>query len=183
MGRSVINVIRGRRTIGSFRPETPSADDIEVAIECASWAPNHKKTEPWRVYWLGPETTNAVIELNANMIAKKKGPAEAESKRKSWSAVPGWLAVTCIRSDDPFRAEEDYAACCCFIQNLMLALWSKEIGTKWSTGDVTRESAFLELLGIDQNNERVVGLIWYGYPALIPEQNRKPPTSFVRTLK
>ena len=179
MDSHVCNVIRERRTIGSFRPEIPGRNVVESAIEVASWAPNHKKTEPWRVYTLGPESIQGVIDANCRMIQQKKGDAEAESKRKSWSAVPGWIVVTCVRSEDAFRHEEDYAACCCFIQNLMLALWSDGIGTKWSTGDVTRDPEFFHLLKIDPNAERVVGLIWYGYPAVIPEQKRKPIETFL----
>ena len=182
MDSKVESIIRGRRTIGSFRSDSPPDIDVEAAIECASWAPNHKKTEPWRVYWLGTETAKAVIELNSSLIQAKKGAAEAEVKRKAWSAIPGWLAVSCVRSEDPFRDEEDYAACCCFVQNLMLALWSKGIGTKWSTGDVTREPGFFELLGIDSKQERIVGLIWYGYPAVIPQQTRQPVSTFLKRL-
>ena len=182
MEPSLVEVIRGRRTVGSFRQEMPSPDLVEAAIEIARWAPNHKKTEPWRVYWLGPETTRAVIDLNASLVAKKKSATEAEAKRKSWSSVPGWLAITCLRSDDSLRHEEDYAACCCFVQNLMLVLWSSGIGTKWSTGDVTRESEFFQLLGIDAKSERVVGLVWYGYPAIVPEQSRKPIAAFLTKM-
>ena len=64
----------------------------------------------------------------------------------------------------------------------MLALWSKGIGTKWSTGDVTREPGFFELLGIDSKQERIVGLIWYGYPAVIPQQTRQPVSTFLKRL-
>lgn len=179
MDRSVEQLIRSRRTIGSFRPDVPPKDVVESAIEVARWAPNHKKTEPWRVYWLGPESVRSVIDLNSRLIEKKKGLSEADSKRKSWSAVPGWLVVTCRFSDDAFRNEEDYAASCCFIQNLMLVLWSKEIGTKWSTGDVTREPEFLQRLGIDSVTERVVGMVWYGFPAVVPEQSRQPVDKFL----
>ena len=97
MDLNIIELIRSRRTIGSFRPDVPPAADVEAAIESASWAPNHKKTEPWRVYWLGPQTAQAVIDLNTTVIASKKGTAEAEAKRAAWSAIPGWLAVTCLR--------------------------------------------------------------------------------------
>ncbi|WP_373652758.1 nitroreductase [Schlesneria sp. DSM 10557] len=182
MSQSISEVIRGRRTIGAFLPELPDASLIEAALEVARWAPNHKKTEPWRVYWLGPKTASAITELNARLIEKKKGPAEAEAKRQSWSSIPGWLAVTCTPSGDAFREGEDYAACCCFIQNLMLALWAEGIGSKWATGDVTREPEFDQLLGIDTATERVAGLIWYGYPAVVPAQTRQPVSAFLRRL-
>jgi nitroreductase len=123
-----------------------------------------------------------VIDLNSQIIAATKGPVDAEAKRKKWSEVPGWLVVTCELADDAFRREEDYAACCCFIQNLLIALWSAGIGTKWSTGDVTRHPDFFRLLNIDPAQQRVVGLFWYGYPAVTPGQTRRSVESFLIEL-
>ena len=178
----VAATIRGRRTIGAFQPELPPRERILEALELARWGPNHKKTEPWKVVWLGRETISAVIDINSQIITANKGAAAAESKAKQWSQVPGWLVVTCELADDPFRREEDYAACCCLIQNLLLALWSAGIGTKWSTGEVTRHPDFLRLLQIDPSRQRVVGMIWYGCPAVIPEQTRQPVDVFLREL-
>lgn len=174
--------IRGRRTIGAFQSAIPPREIILEAIELASWAPNHKKTEPWHVIWLGPETVRKVIAVNTRILTQTKGEAEAQSKSEKWAQVPGWLVITCDLADDPFRREEDYAACCCAIQNLQLALWSAGIGSKWSTGEVTRHRDFYQLIGLDPGRQRVVGMIWYGYPAVTPEQNRKPVQSFLREL-
>lgn len=174
--------ICGRRTIGAFQTDAPPRDIVLEAIELSRWAPNHKKTEPWGVVWLGPATVQQVIALNTRILSESKGPAEAESKARKWAQVPGWLVVTCDLAEDAFRREEDYAACCCLIQNLQLALWSAGIGTKWSTGDVTRHRDFYQLIGLDAPRQRVVGMIWYGYPAVIPEQTRKPVTSILREL-
>ncbi len=173
-------VLRGRRTIGQFRAEPPPRETIATAIELATWAPNHRKTEPWRFAWLGPASQQAMISLNAELIAAKKGAEAAAAKTRQWSTIPGWLAVTSVRSADPLLAEEDYAACCCAVQNLMLALWSVGIGTKWSTGDVTRQPRYAEIVGFDPTVERSVGLIWYGYPETIPTQSRTPFTSLLR---
>ncbi len=169
------HVLRTRRTINLFRPapECPPQELILQAIELARWAPNHKHTEPWRFHLLGPQTVAAMIALNTQLVAGKDGPAAAESKRNKWAAVPGWMAVTCARSDDPVRQEEDYAACCCAIQNLMLFLWSEGVGAKWSTGGVTRHADFYRLIGVDPRERRAVGLVWYGYPQGAPEARRK----------
>ncbi|MBS0205609.1 MAG: nitroreductase [Planctomycetes bacterium] len=179
---TVACVLRGRRTIGAFRPEVPPREVVLEALELARWAPNHKKTEPWHVYWLGPETVTQVIALNSRLLTASKGVAEADSKSKKWAQIPGWLVVTSELATDPFRQEEDYAACCCLIQNLQLALWSAGVGTKWSTGEVTRHPEFLSLLGIDPNQRRAVGMIWYGYPAVVPEQTRRSVDSFLSNL-
>jgi nitroreductase len=176
----VAEVIRGRRTVSSFRAELPGREVILRALELACWAPNHHKTEPWRFHWLGRETAARIVELNARIVAQSKGAEAAETKRRQWSAVPGWLVVTCLKCDDLARHEEDYAACCCAVQNLMLALWSAGVATKWSTGGVTRHAEFFRLLDIDPAQHRVVGLIWYGYPQVVAEQQRRPVGELLR---
>lgn len=176
----VAEVIRSRRTVGAFRQDVPERDVILRALELACWAPNHRKTEPWRFHWLGRETAARIVELNAQIVSQSKGPDAAETKRRQWSTVPGWLLVTCVKCDDAFQHEEDYAACCCAVQNLMLALWSAGVATKWSTGGVTRHPDFFQLLDVNPEQHRVVGLIWYGYPQVVAEQQRRPATDFLR---
>ena len=114
----VAKVLRGRRTIGAYLPEAPPTAVIDAALELATWAPNHRKTEPWRFYRLGPQTKAALCDLSGKLVAEKKGSEAGEAKRRQWSSIPGWLAVTCRRSTDALLQEEDYAACCCAIQNL-----------------------------------------------------------------
>ena len=171
---SVTELLRGRRTVHNFQPECPPKGAILRAVELARWAPNHHKTEPWRFHLLGPETAAKIVDLNAELVTARKGPEHGEHKRNRWSQVPGWLAVTCVRSEDEQRQLEDYAACCCAVHNFSLALWSEGIGVKWGTGDVTRDPRFFELLDLSPESHFVVGLFWFGYPADIPEQRRKP---------
>ena len=122
---------------------------------------------------MGPQTAAAIARLNAERVSRKQGPAAGQDKLQRWLAIPGWLVVTCENSDDPIRAREDYAACCCAIHNFSLYLWSEGIGVKWTTGAVTRESQFYDLIWVDPAVETVVGLLWYGYPAEIPQTPRK----------
>ncbi|MDH3954035.1 MAG: nitroreductase family protein, partial [Gammaproteobacteria bacterium] len=77
------------------------------------------------------------------------------------------------RSDDDLLQREDYAACAAALQNLMLYLWKAGIGSKWTTGDITRDSRFFDIVGIDESEEVVVGMLWYGYPKITPAQKRK----------
>jgi hypothetical protein len=61
----------------------------------------------------------------------------------------------------------------------MLCLWQRGIGVKWTTGAVTRDERFFELLGIDAAAESVVGLFWYGTPKVVPNQRRRPVNEIV----
>jgi len=176
-------ILRSRRTISSFEPALPHGweEIIQRAIESAIHAPNHKRTEPWRFHLLGPKTAQRVCELNAAIVTEKKGAKAGERKLERWLTMPGWLVVTCVSDnvsgegstmesmDKPSgRAREDYAACCCAVQNLCLSLHAAGLGTKWGTGGVNFDPRFSDIVGLSAN-EYVVGTIWFGNPQKIPE--------------
>ena len=180
--RGFAEVLRGRRTIELFL-QTPVPENlIKEAIDAAIWAPNHHVTEPWNFYILGSETKELCLDLCRDIVTKKKGEKAGEFKRQSWSEKPGWLIVTCQRSDDELRQREDYAACCAAVQNIFLYLWKAGVGSKWTTGDITLDPRFFEIVGIDDSEAFVVGLIWYGYPKLTPTQLRRECEEVVTEL-
>ena len=171
------NLILSRRTILQFEPNLPPnwQSVLRQAIEAAIYAPNHRRTEPWRFYLLGPEAIRAICELNYQIILAKSGEKAAEKKRKRWESMPGWLVVTCRKhsvtdslEDPKGLPREDYAACCCAIQNLCLSLHSNGLGTKWSTGGVNFHQDFPSLVGFSSEEEYAMGTIWFGTPSSIP---------------
>lgn len=180
--REFEEVLRGRRTINLYL-QTPVPQRLVLdAIESATWAPNHHVTEPWSFYLLGRRTIEQCLELVRDMVATRKDAKAGDFKAQSWAEKPGWLVVTCRTSEDELRQREDYAACCAAIQTLMLHLWKAGVGSKWTTGEITRDPRFFDILGIDAQQEFVVGLIWYGYPKVTPEQCRKELDQVVTEL-
>jgi len=179
-------ILQSRRTIQSFVPDLPAQWEVllHAAITSALYAPNHKRTEPWTFYVLGPETIRQVCALQADLVTQKKGPKAGQAKYERWLTMPGWLVVTCrttkssddgssITLSDPTGVQrEDYAAVCCAIQNLCLSLHQAGMGTKWTTGPVNFDPQFNTIVGINNNTdtteeteEFVVGTIWFGTPA------------------
>ncbi len=171
--------IRSRRTTNLFLKRKVSKALVLEAIELARWAPNHHLTEPWHFYLLGNEKKAASAELIRTIVTENKTAEMGEHKFKSARAVPGWLVVTCQKSDDALRGREDYASCCCAVQNILLYLSEAGVASKWTTGLITRDQRFFELLGIDESEETVVSLIWYGYPKILPTQTRKDVSEIV----
>lgn len=165
-------VLRGRRTINLYR-QTPVPKQLVIdAIEAATWAPNHHVTEPWRFYLLGSKTIGACLDIVRDITTAKKDARAGEAKAKKWSEKPGWLVVTCRKSADELRQSEDLAACAAAAQNLMLYLWKAGVGSKWTTGAITRDPRFRAVVGIEDEVEIVVGMFWYGYPQKTPVQRR-----------
>lgn len=172
--RPGLRLVRERRTVALFKPDPPPRELLLAAVDAARWAPNHHLTEPWRFFLLGDGTARSMVEIAAELTLAKRGAAAAKKRRQLLEAVPRWMAVTCRRTEDRFREREDYGACCCAIQNFMLCLWESGLACKWSTGAVTRDQRFYELLGVSADQEMVVGLFSMGYPRIIPEQKRRP---------
>ena len=166
-------VLTGRRTINLYLQTRVPRQLVRDAVEAATWAPNHHVTEPWRFYVLGPETVGKCLDLVRDIVTEKKDEKAAEFKAASWAEKPGWLLVTCRKNGDELRQREDYAACAAAVQNFMLYLWKAGVGTKWTTGDITRDPRFFDIVGVDPVKEYVVGLVWYGYPKITPQQSRK----------
>lgn len=169
----VADAIRSRRSIDLFEPEPPGTARLLEAIELARWAPNHRLTEPWKFYLLGERTEKELVEFAVDLELQAKGEKAAEARRRRLEGVPASFVVTSARSDDPLKQHEDYAACCCAVQNLMLYLWQCGIGVKWTTGAMTRERRFMEIVGIDPDAELLVGFFWYGKPRVVPTQKRR----------
>ena len=113
-------------------------------------------------------------------MASKKGEDAGAKKLARWLRMPGWLVVTCALSGEGVESmleptsvlREDYAACCCAIQNLCLSLHSQGIGTKWTTGPINFHPDFAGCVGFDGSQEQVVGTIWFG----TAEQKATAPT-------
>jgi nitroreductase len=170
---AVADLLRSRRTTNLFEPEPVGASALLDAIEVARWAPNHRLTEPWRFYLIGPETAAAVTECWAGYEAETKGEAAGAARAKRLATIPGHFVVTTIRDENEVIDLENYAASCCAVQNLMLYLWQRGIGVKWTSGAITREPRLYRVLGIDEWQERIVGYFWYGLPKAVAEQKRR----------
>ena len=171
------DAILGRRTSkpALYSSQIPDPQIIRESIELARHAPNHHRTEPARFYLLDSVRIKKIGKLFGEIVAgDQSDPALIErgkKKSKEWGNAPGLLIITCLTNKDcelvqknPAVIDEDYATCSCICQNLLLLLENKGIATKWSTGAVWEHPDFAKTIHmVSPENERVVGLIFYGY--------------------
>lgn len=189
---NVHEALRSRRTVHRFRPEAVPDDVVGRALEAARWAPNHKLTNPWRFYWLGPKARVSIGQIAARLVEESsrtsrdedpKIRAMCENAESKTQDSPVLIAVSSRRlDDDAFREREDFAATACAIQNMQLSFWADEVGAKWSTGAVTRDPRIYPILGADEAIERIVGFVKAGYPEHVPTVPRKELESVVSRL-
>lgn len=75
----VLEAIRARRSAGRVRAECPPKALIEQLLEAATWAPNHRLTEPWRFFVLAGEAREELGEAIARSLATTLDPSAPET--------------------------------------------------------------------------------------------------------
>jgi nitroreductase len=184
---TIITAIQSRRTIKEFCSDPIPEETLWRILDAARWAPNHRLTEPWRIAIIGAQSREALADALARKAASSQDPSSLakvkEDARKKVMSSPVLLAVSCRLAGNADQEAEDLAAVCAAVQNLQLAAWSEGIGSHWNTGKVTRLPETAALLQLSERGEQLVGFLYLGYPAQVPEPpKRRPIQDFVRTL-
>ena len=169
----IFDVISSRRSIKRFTDRDISNEAIGQLLSMAAQAPNHRMTEPWRFYVLGPEARAGYgAALGGRKAKRVEDPAAAEAVIEKVAAshrdLPAMLAVSMNVDENPEIREEDYAATFMAIQNLCLAACAMGLGTHVKSGAVMDDPAARAVVGVGAN-ERVIATISLGEPAEQPD--------------
>lgn len=130
------------------------------ALACQFWAPNHKLKGSWRFVQLGPES-----RLKAARLSADQAPGKADARFDSLRRIQGCFVVICKAYYEADRVDKEIQRAHMAVHNLALGLTSQGLGVKWVTGTITETYELWELVGLEPNEEVVVGLLWYGWPA------------------
>jgi nitroreductase len=164
-----LTAIRTRRAIKEYLDTPVEKAWIEELLDAAHWAPNHHLTHPWRFHVFtgeGRERLVAARENATRWAAQKKGEEASEeslgfARAKCYSA-PAIIIVSMINNADKIMDQENYAACWCAIENLLLAATARGLGSYPSTGDWINENFVGPVLGLTEE-ERPVACIFLGF--------------------
>ncbi len=171
--------LAARRSIKTFTDREIDEETIERLLEAAVLAPNHRMTEPWRFYVLGPEARHGYgAALGARKARRVEDPEAARAVLDKVAAshrdLPGMLAVAMTLDDNPEIREEDYAATYMAVQNLCLAACALGLGTHVKSGAVMDDPRAREAVGVPEG-QRIVATIALGEPAAVPDPKARRP--------
>jgi nitroreductase len=176
-----IDAIQRRTSVRRYRADPVPRETIELLLDCAVRAPNHKLTEPWRFAVLTGEAKARLAEIRAaHRLERYDDPASDEARaagdkqRRETLETPVIIVVMSRVHDDEIIREEDYAAVMMGTANLMTAAQSLGLGTYLKTGGVMRDPGLGELIGLPEGY-RVVGVLSVGYPADTDAPRRRRP--------
>jgi nitroreductase len=181
----ISEAISTRRSVRAFTDRTIARTEIEPLLEAAVQAPNHRLTQPWRFYVLGPEARRAYgAVLGARKAKKVEDPVAAQAIIDKVvgiaGALPAQIAVTMTLADNPEIREEDYAATMMAVQNLLLTARALGLATHLKSGAVMEDPRARAALGIP-DVERLVVTIDLGYPAETPDPRPRRAAAEVTT--
>ncbi len=169
---------RSRRTSMLVDPTREVALDL-VAELCAlaTWAPNHKKTWPWRfAVFTGAGRATLGETMAAEMTRCDFGDDAKRAKTASkYLRTPATLVVGCAPNDNEMLDAENRDAVAAGIQNMLLGATALGLASFWSTPALAEAPAVLELCEFEPG-DRLVGMIYLGWATQeCPAPNRPPP--------
>jgi nitroreductase len=182
---TTLQTIATRRSVREFTDRPVTRADIEKLLDAAVHAPNHRMTQPWRFYVLGPEARRAYgAALGARKAKRVEDPeaarAVATKTEEKIAGLPAMLAVAVVLDENPEIREEDHAAAYMAIQNLSLVAHEMGLGTHLKTGAVMDDPRSRKAVGVPEG-ERIIATIEIGEPASVPEAKLRRPASELTT--
>ncbi|MGH7476204.1 MAG: nitroreductase family protein [Longimicrobiales bacterium] len=169
-GMHAIEAIRARRSAKVFRADRVVApEEVEGLLELATLAPNHRMTQPWHFYVLGPRTKASYAALRGALKSRKVEDGEAarlvrEKVERETAAVPCVIAVAVDQHEDPETREEDVAASWMGVENLLIGAQAIGLAGYIHTGRVLNLPELRRILDVPVS-QRVIALIDLGEPA------------------
>jgi nitroreductase len=168
----VSDAIAQRRSIKKFQERAVTREEIEALLDAAVLAPNHKLTQPWRFYVLGPNARRRYGLSLGERKAKKLPDADAanavrEKTAAEYEGFPALIAVATVLAESPETREEDYAAVMQSVALITLMAMERGLGTHIRTGAVMDDPAARAAIGV-RDGERVVATVAVGVPKEIP---------------
>ncbi|MGD9792108.1 MAG: nitroreductase family protein [Acidimicrobiia bacterium] len=137
---------------------------IERLCAAAVWAPNHKRTWPWRFAMFKGDGRAHLGQVIGDEMARAGGfDAEKIAKnRTKYGRAPMVLAVGSVLGDRPSVTAENRDAVAAAIENLLLAATAAGLGSYWSSCSPELWPVVSELCGFETGTA-VIGLIYLGW--------------------
>jgi len=158
-------LVRDRRT-SMVVDQTRDVDPAIVAELCGlvTWAPNHKKTWPWRfALFTGGGRSRLGAAMVGDMVTASFGDEGKRAKTATkYARTPAVLVVAAAAHDNAMLDLENRDAVAAGIQNLLLGATTLGLASFWSTPALTQPPTVLDLCRFEPT-DRLVGMIYLGW--------------------
>ncbi len=169
-------LIRRRRTSMLVDRERPVPTDlVERLCSLAQWAPNHKRTWPWRFTLVDGSARARLGTVIADaMQVHGDPPQKVEKARTKYLRTPSVLIVGASRGDSAQRTAENRDAVAAAIQNLLLAATAAGLATYWGSCPMGANDPVAAFAGFEPGTH-VSAIIYLGWAASEVAAPNRPP--------
>jgi nitroreductase len=181
--REFDQLVRERRSVFPAHYTGESIDEAIVRdiLTHATWAPTHKRTEPWRFTVFMKEGLARLAEMQAECYRKvtEADGSFREERYKGLQTKPFQsaciIAVGMKRDEKKSVPEvEEIGAVFCALQNMYLSASAHGLGCYLSTGGITYFEEAKPLFGLGPE-DRLIGFFHLGVPKEWPSPKERKP--------
>ncbi|MGB8858601.1 MAG: nitroreductase [Ilumatobacteraceae bacterium] len=169
-------LIRSRRTSMLVdRERAVPRDIVEQLCELAQWAPNHKRTWPWRFALAEGSGRAHLGGVIADAMSAHGDPPEKVAKaRTKYLRTPAVLIVGSAAGDSELRTSENRDAVAAGVQNALLGAASLGLAGYWGSCPKGANDVVADLCGFEAGTfvAAIIYLGWAAEPVATPE---RPP--------
>lgn len=175
----IAELIRSRRTSMVVDKERAvPAELVRELCELAQWAPNHKRTWPWRFALIDGDARARLGNVIADAMQAHGDPAEKVAKaRGKYLRTPATLVVGSAPGDTDNRTAENRDAVAAGIQNLLLAATAHGLATYWGSCPHGANDVVADLCGFEAGTH-VAAIIYLGWATDTVAVPERPPLTF-----
>lgn len=181
----IFEAIEKRRSLAHLLPQPVEQATIERVLSAALWAPNHHHTEPWRFFVFQNEARQKLADAmmenfhrdHPDATPHKIEKAQKKNPRRVMES-PLVIVVSSEPGKDKVETQENYAACACAVQNILLAAEALGLAAFWRTGDAayTAPNAVKDLLNLPEE-ATLLAFLLMGYPKENTKTGKRQPLS------
>lgn len=158
------SLIRSRRTTKLLDADTPVDPAIvEELCALATWAPNHRRTEPWRfAVFTGDGRRRLGDTIADELAAVGAHEAKVTKTRTKYLRASTVIVVGSTSGPDEVTTGENRDAVAAGVNNLLLGATVRGLATLWSSVATPTSHALLRLCGFPDDTF-AVGAIYLAH--------------------
>ena len=165
-----------RRTSMVVQRDAPvSRDTVRALCELAQYAPNHKRTWPWRFALADGDGRSRLGNVVADaMQLHGDTPEKVAKTRTKYLRTPAILIVGSAAGDSELRTAENRDAAAAGVQNILLAATAHGLASYWSSCPKGANDVTAALCGFDAGTT-IVSMIYLGWAVEPMSAPPRPP--------
>lgn len=159
------DLVRSRRTNMFVDPERQVPNELVDQLSAlATWAPNHKRTWPWRFAHLTGAARGRLGDAFADDMTERDFGDEGKraKTRTKYTRTPSILVVAAAAHEKASLHEENRDAVSAGVQNILLGATTLGLASFWSTPGLGDSNRARQVCGFDPT-DTIVAVVYLGW--------------------